>query len=158
MDNYPPRGPAGHRFFSSDRVGPIENIQDDSQSNGPERNKFAESDDALKALIPQLFNTYIFHQNNTETVDMWNRMLNIAGITSRSQLTLIMNMISDVLTNEGFPYNKREYIDRLKTFLNFNTPPQLKSCFTTQPQHTQQLCTLLESLHTRVSALEARRA
>ncbi len=152
---YPPIGPIGltHGNTSSAANGPVD-IFDESQVTGPETNKYAETSATLRDAIPKLYNTYIFYHDNAKTKETWEHLLRITHMTSEKEVRWVMNMISDVLTRLDF--TSRHHIDRLKRFLLDNVPRGLRSPYITQPQHTQHLCALLESLHSRISALEAR--
>jgi hypothetical protein len=156
MEYLPPRGPIGFTHVPSSAAnGPVD-IFDESQVRGPEPNRYAETSGTLRDAIPKLYNTYIFYHDNAKTKETWERVLRITHMTSEKEVRWVMNMISDVMTN--LENTDSHHIARLKRFLLDNVPRDLRSPYITQPQHTQHLCALLESLHSRISALEARRA
>ncbi len=110
----------------------------------------AEICDPIKSEILKILTLYqIWYTGNfQETKKFWHTLLNDKFINDRYSLNLMYGMVRDTL--HGF--------DRFDEFLQFLRTYEPSSITNLQaalpPPHFATICSLLESLHGRVSALE----
>ncbi len=136
----PPRGP-GSWQTPRRADGPDNRTDYYGGASGPVRLY----DVGFRANIPILYDLWS-KKDFKGTVDLWHHLL--ANVSERNK-SLVFGMISDVLPDYG---DVQDFIQ----FLRQNQPGHLQSNCITQPLPTQHFCALLESLHSRISALEER--
>ncbi len=97
---------------------------------------------------------YFLNNDKKSAASVWSNLLRDLHITTHREARLVFSKI---------PYIKREFghifavhgFEAFELFLHQNLPEILQSPMP-EPQHEQHLCTLLETLHTRISALESK--
>jgi hypothetical protein len=154
----PPRGPANGIIYQYGRIpesgpeiprghgGGVQRINyPDNRAPGPGNDNVRHGEHGdIAWIIHGIFHAWL-HGDFPRAREMWHQLLQNKG-NSQGERKLIWATISSEL----------EGIAALDDFRRFLEENHLHSPCITQQQHTQHLCTLLESLHSRISALEER--
>ncbi len=138
--NRPPRGPGSWQTpWRAD--GPDNRPDNYGRPSGPA----GLYDAGFRGNIPLLYDLWS-KEDLHGTVELWRTIL---MNYSKKNTGIVFDAVSDILQG-------KENLQEFTLFLRRNLPLHLQSSCITQQQHTQHLCALLESLHSRISALEAR--
>jgi hypothetical protein len=118
------------------RTGSIKHKTSQSQIHEYNALDHKATDEILKAYAQFL------HNDRRGTVATWHNLLNEVKITKHTDAHLLFAKIHDM----------QRRMDEFYRFLHLNSH-HLQSSLP-EPQHEQQLCALIETLHTRISSLE----